>query len=114
MKKAINQEVRELAEKRGPSLLRALIDISEDRTVPTTLRIAAAKEALPFLLPKLEQIAVTGPDGERLQDRPVEMIELMKNPEARRLVENLFSEQSQRARMRMLESAPPAAQPVDL
>jgi hypothetical protein len=48
-------QARQLAEARGGELLLALLEIALDPMTPTNLKIAAAKECMPFLIQKPPQ-----------------------------------------------------------
>jgi hypothetical protein len=110
--KTLRNEIAAFAEKEAMQVLKALAGICEDKTNPTTLRIQAAKELLPYILPRLEQIAHTGPDGEAL--RTIEATfwqDLLPNAAARAILEDVFIENAKRVRegRRVLEIA--AVQP---
>jgi hypothetical protein len=68
-----------------------LLDIALDESVPTQLRILAAKEALPFCAVRHAQIAITDAGGESLnarRDQDDETITLaMQDPVLRATIE---------------------------
>ena len=90
LSKRLPDIMQKLAEEKGPDLARALIEIALDKTAPTTLRISAAKEVFPFLMPRLAstELAIETPTRPaREWDNAV-----MRNPRLRTAMENLQSE----------------------
>lgn len=90
--RALRQQIRDLASNRGPGVLKELIAIVEDKTVPTKLRVESARVLLPFLIPTLEQVTLSDADGEplRLVENNVFIQQaLMADPAARRIIESV-------------------------
>jgi hypothetical protein len=103
-----------LAEDRALGVLRTLLDLAEDKTTPSSLRIKAASSALSFLLPRQEELSVAGADGEALPTLVNVSLShtLMRDSHSRKLVEDFFLKEAERDRERrkLLEIA---AQPTE-
>jgi hypothetical protein len=97
--KTLRNEIAAFAEKEAMQVLKSLADICQNQTNPTTLRIQAAKELLPFILPRLEQIAYTGPDGEALNTIDTTFWQdLLPNAAARAILEDVIIANANRVR----------------
>jgi hypothetical protein len=92
--KDLRMRAREIVEQLGYDPVTTLAEIARDSTAPTVLWVQAATALLPYVHPKLEHLSISGTEGEAPRDSTSNRMNeiLMRNPAARRMIEEALIE----------------------